>query len=81
MNKLISASVYRERILHELRIEQVKARARVNQLIDMGGEDPETGEDHDSASRYADGIHAAFMLVRRLSLRAAYKTKASEDPR
>jgi hypothetical protein len=64
--RTVSAETYRERILHELRVEESKARTRMNQLIDMGGEDPETGQDYGSASDYVDGIHAAYMVVRRI---------------
>jgi hypothetical protein len=76
VSRAISAETYRERILHELRVAESKARARVAELIDMAGESDETDENHDSASHYADGIHAAYLLVRGISTRAAYKTKA-----
>jgi hypothetical protein len=75
--RTVSAETYRERILHELRIEESKARARITQLINIGGEDPKTGETYEGADHFADGLHAAYMVVRRISTRAAYKTKPS----
>lgn len=79
MSRSVSAETYRERVLHELRVEEFKARSRVSKLIDMGGENPETGEDHGSAADFARGIHAAYLLVKKISTLTTNKIK--EKPR
>lgn len=56
----------RERVLTELRAAEAEARKRVDDLIAMGGEDPETGQGYDVAEYYAKGLSEAVRIVERL---------------